>query len=122
MLDIVFLNSWKSANVLGLPRIWELFFPARLYDHRLLRVVIYGKRLTPTSPTLAYVVYVFGRKMIRQRLRSASKIDDVATWLRNSDVRQNSFQSCSSSRAVFPRGPSFLISNLGKWARVEVVG
>jgi len=50
---------------LGLPRIWELPPPLpRFYDHRLLRVAIYGKHLTPTSPALAYMVYVFGRKMI----------------------------------------------------------
>jgi hypothetical protein len=69
MLDVTFLNSWKIANGLGLPRIWEQFFPARRYVHRLLRVAIYGKHLTPTSPALAYVAYVFGRKTIGQHLR-----------------------------------------------------
>ena len=100
----------------------SLFFPARLYDHRLLRVAIYGKHLTPTIPAPAYVVYVFDRKMIWQRLRCLSKIDDDAAWLRNTDVRQNTFQSLPSSRAVLTRGPSFIISNLGKGARVDVVG
>jgi len=121
MSDVVFLNSSKSANGLGFPRIWELFFPARLYDRRLLSVAIYGNHLTPTNPARAYAVYVFGRKMIWQRLRCPSKIDYVATWLRNSDVRQISFQSRPSSHAVLPRSPS-IISNLGKGARVDVVG
>ena len=115
MLDVVFLNSWKTANGLGLPRIWELFPPpARLYDHRLLRVAIYGNHLTPTSSALAYVVYVFGRK-IWQRLRCALKIDGIATWLRNSDVRQNSFQNCPSSRCTQSR-PFFYY--FWSWERV----
>jgi hypothetical protein len=60
--------------------------------------------------------------MIWQRLRCAWKIDDDATCLRNSDVRQNSFQSPPHSRTVHTRGPYFIISNLRKGACGDAVG